>query len=305
MTNGSRELWEIAKQAVSDWSDDYAPSMGAALAYYTIFSLAPLLVIVIAIAGLVFGEEAARGQIMVQLQGLMGADAARAIETLLEGAGSNKTGGAIATIVGFLTLLLGATTVFGELQNDLDRIWKAKPRDGSGIWNFLRTRLLSFGLILAIGFLLIVSLVVSAALAALGKYWSGLLGGGMEVLLHAIDFVLSFAVLTGLFAIIYKMLPRVPIAWRDVWTGAAFTSLLFGIGKLLIGLYIGKSGVASSYGAAGTVVLLLVWVYYSAQIFLLGAEFTKVYAQRRGSHMGVRGRAEVHRPPGSESPAPA
>jgi membrane protein len=186
------------------------------------------------------------------------------------------------------TLLIGATTVFAELQTDLDRIWRVDPPQRSGLWNFLHERLLSFGMVLTIGFLLIVSLVVSAVLAALSKYWEGLLANGMGLLMHAVDFLVSFGLLTLLFAMIYKILPRARIAWRDVWIGAAITSLLFGVGKLLIGLYIGTTGVASSYGAAGTVVVILLWVYYSAQIFLLGAEFTKIYAHRHGSRTARR-----------------
>ena len=272
----------MARAAVRDWSDDHASSMGAAIAYYTLFSLAPLLVIAIAIAGVVFGAEAARGEIMGQLEGLMGPDAARAVERLLATAGDRSTGAA-ASIAGVVTLLLGASTVFSELQSDLDRIWKVRPSEHGGVREFLVPRLLSFGMVLAIGFLLIVSLVVSAALSALGKYWSERFGGGVELLMHGGDFLVSFGVLTLLFALIYKILPRTRIDWRDVWTGAAITSALFVVGKLAIGLYLGRTGAASGYGAAGAVVLVLLWVYYSAQIFLLGAEFTKVYAHRHGS----------------------
>jgi membrane protein len=286
--------WSMAKQAINDWSSDQASSMGAALAYYTIFSLAPLLVIVIAVAGALFGAEAARGEIIGQLQGLVGVEAARAIESMVLST-SEKMSSAAASIVGVAVLLVGASSVFAELQSDLDRIWKVEPSKRTGIWNFLRTRLLSFGMVLAVGFLLVVSLVVSAILSALGKYWSGLFPKGMEIFMHAADFVVSFLVLTLLFAMIYKILPRARIAWHDVWIGAAVTSLLFGVGKLLIGLYIGKTGVASSYGAAGTVVLLLLWVYYSAQIFLLGAEFTKIYAHHHGSRDPDKARSEEAR----------
>jgi len=277
-----KALWRLVKDAVSAWSDDYAPSMGAALSYYTVFSIAPLLLIVIAIAGLVFGREAASGQIFQSLSGLVGDDGAKAIQGMVSSA-SDTGKSTIATIVGVITLILGATTVFAELQTDLDRIWKAPAAEKKeGIWNLLRARVLSFGMILAIGFLLLVSLVVSAGLAALGSWW-GSLFGGFEVLLNVLNFVVSFAVITALFALLYKFLPRVSIAWPDVWIGAAVTALLFTIGKFLIGLYIGKSSVASSFGAAGSLAVVLVWVYYSAQIFLLGAEFTSVYAHRYGS----------------------
>jgi membrane protein len=277
-----KQIWTLIKQSVSSWIDDYAPSMGAALAYYTLFSIAPLLLIVIAVAGFFFGPEAARGEIFEQLDGLIGKEGALAVQALLESA-SKPGHGAIATVVGIFTLLIGATTVFAELQSDLDRIWRAPAAaQSSGIWSLIHGRLLSLGMVAAIGFLLLASLVVSAAVAALGKWW-GSLFAGWEVLLQTINFVVSFAIITGLFALIYKMLPRVKIAWRDVWVGAVVTALLFTIGKLLIGLYLGKSGITSGFGAAGSFVVLLVWVYYSAQIFLLGAEFTWVYAHSHGS----------------------
>ena len=275
------DVWKLAKESVSAWVDDYAPSMGAALSYYTVFSLAPLLVIVIAVAGLVFGPDAAQGQITGQLRGLLGDEGAKAVEELLKSA-SQPSRGLTASIIGGLTLVIGATSVFGELQSDLDRIWRAPAAPSLGLWGLVRSRLLSFGLILAIGFLLLVSLVVSAALAALGEWWGALLGG-WEILLQVLNLVVSLATITVLFALIYKVLPRVKVAWSDVWVGAAVTSLLFTIGKFAIGLYLGKSHVTSGFGAAGSVVLLLVWVYYSAQIFLLGAEFTWVFAHRVGS----------------------
>ena len=261
--------------------NDYAPSMGAALAYYTVFSIAPLLVIVIAVAALIFGQDAAQLAIMDQARGLIGENGAKAIEGMLAGAQKPKQG-MIASALGIVLLLIGATTVLAELETNLNRIWKVEPDKGSGLWHFMRTRLLSLGMVLAIGFLLIVSLVVSAAIAAWGTLWGGWFGG-MEVLLHVANFVVSVAIVTVLFAIIYKFMPRVAIRWRDVWIGALVTSLLFSFGKFLIGLYIGKSGVESSYGAAGALAVLLIWVYYSAQIFLLGAEFTKVYAESHGS----------------------
>jgi membrane protein len=276
-----KQIWALIKAAASSWLADYAPSMGAALAYYTIFSIAPLLLIVISVAGLVFGEDAARGAIVSQLQGLMGADAAKAVEGLL--ASVNKPSqGIVSTIIGIVLLLVGATTVFGELQDALDRIWRAPARKSSGLWGLLRARVLSFGLILGVGFLLMASLVLSAALAALGKWWAPLFGG-WDVLLQAVNFIVSFGLVTVIFAMIYKIMPRVRIGWRDVWLGAAVTALLFAIGKSLIGLYLGRSSFASGFGAAGSLILLLVWMYYSAQIFLLGAAFTRVYARTFGS----------------------
>lgn len=277
-----RALWPLAKEAVASWVDDYAPSMGAALAYYTVFSVAPLLLIVVSVAGLVFGNEAARAGIFEQIESLMGAQGASALEALLDSVNKPKTG-IVATLVGVVALLVGATTVFGELQNALDRIWRApalaKP---SGWWALLRARLLSFGMIMGIGFLLMASLVVSAALSALGRWWSPLFGG-WELLLQTVNFTVGFAIITLAFAMIYKIVPRVHVQWRDVWIGAAVTALLFSIGKLLIGLYIGKSSVTSGFGAAGSLVVVLIWVYWAAQIFLMGAEFTWVYAHRYGS----------------------
>src|SRR5688500_18682300 len=278
-----RRMFNLLKQAVSSWSADSAPSMGAALSYYTLFSIAPLLLIVIAVAGLVFGDDAVRGEVFGQLQGILGADGAKAIEDMLQSV--SQTGeGIIAAITGVVVLLLGATSVFGELQNALDRIWRAPARQqSSGWWNLLRTRLLSFGMVLGIAFLLMVSLVMSAGLSAIGKLWAF---PGWEALSHGLDVLVSFGITTLLFAMIYKFIPRVHVAWRDVWIGAAFTAILFAIGKFLIGLYIGKSAVASAFGAAGSLVVLMLWVYYSAQIFLLGAEFTWVYAHEHGSRRG-------------------
>ncbi|MEO7851830.1 MAG: YihY/virulence factor BrkB family protein [Rubrivivax sp.] len=276
------QWWSMVKAALSSWVDDYAPSMGAALSYYTVFSLAPLLVIVISLAGLIFGAEAVRGEIFSQIDGLMGAEAAKAIQDLL-GAVSKPSTGIIGTVIGTLVLLIGATTVFGELQDALDRIWRAPAREeSSGLWSLVRTRLLSFGMILGIAFLLMVSLVVGAATSALGKWWGGWFDG-WEILLQILNAVVGFVMTTAVFALIYKMMPRVKVGWGDVWVGAAVTALLFTVGRFLIGLYIGKTGVASGFGAAGSVAVVFVWVYYSAQIFLVGAEFTWVYAQRMGS----------------------
>ncbi len=283
-------LWSLVKESVSAWNDDYAPSMGAALAYYTIFSVAPLIIIVIAVTGIVFGEEAARGQIFAQLRNLIGPEGATAIEGLVKSA-SQPAKSSLAAIVGVAALIVGATTVFAELQSDLDRIWKVPAAaKASGIWTLVRTRLLSFGLVLGMGFLLLVSLVLSAALSALATLYGGWFNS-YETLLQAVNFIVSFVVVTGLFAMIYKFLPRVPIGWHDVWIGAAVTALLFDVGKLAIGLYLGKSSIVSGFGAAGSLVVLLVWVYYSAQIFLLGAEFTWAYAHRLGSRRDAPVRA--------------
>jgi membrane protein len=265
--------------------------MGAALSYYTVFSLAPLLLIVVSVAGLVFGEDAVRGELFTQLQGLMGAAAAKAIQDLL--ASVNKpTHGIVGTVVGVALLVFGATTVFGELQDALDRIWRAPARKKGGLWSLLRARLLSFGMILGLAFLLMVSLVLGAAISALGKWW-GPAFGGWETLLQIVNLIVGFGLTTAVFAMIYKMMPRVKVQWHDVWLGAIVTSLLFTIGKFLIGLYIGKSGVASGFGAAGSLIVVFIWVYYSAQIFLLGAEFTWVYAKTLGSLRSEEGIAEV------------
>jgi len=282
--NWFSQQWQLIKAAVKAWIDDYAPSMGAALSYYTLFSLAPMLIIVIAVAGMVFGQDAAQGAIVAQLHGIMGEEGAVAIEGMLKAA-REPTKGVIATIIGVVILLIGATAIFAELQSALDRIWRVPAqKQASGIWGLLRARFLSFGLLLGLGFLLMVSLVVSAALAALGEWWGGWFDG-WEVFLQILNFAVSFGIFTLLFAMIYKIMPRATIPWRDVWTGAAVTALLFTIGKMLIGLYLGKSELASGFGTAGSLVLLIAWVYYSAQIFLLGAEYTWVYANRHGSRM--------------------
>jgi membrane protein len=273
---------QLAEKSVYAWIDDYASSMGAALAYYTLFSLAPLLILVISIAGLVFGADAARGQLVAQLGGLIGEEGAAAIQALLKSA-SEPTQSTVASIVSIVMLIVGATSIFAELQSDLDRIWRApevaKP---AGIWGLLRTRLLSFGLILSLGFLLLVSLVVTAALAALGTWW-GPWFSGWAVTLQVVNQVVSLVFVTVLFALMYQILPSVHVGWQDVWYGAIATGVLFTIGKFAIGLYLGKAGIASGFGAAGSIVVLLVWVFYSSQIFLLGAEFTWVYAQSHGS----------------------
>jgi membrane protein len=279
-----RTLWSLVKESAVAWNQDYAASMGAALSYYTIFSIAPLLVIVIAVAGLVFGSEAASGALFEQMRGMVGDGGAAAIQGLVKSA-SQPAASIIAGITGIITLILGATSVLGELQSALNRIWRAPPLKERGLLKMLRTRVLSFGMILVLGFLLLVSLVLSAAIGAVDE-WLGPHFGMLRWVIEAVDFAVSFGVVTVLFAAIYKILPNVRIGWKDVWIGAAVTALLFTLGKFLIGWYLGSSGVTSGFGAAGSVVVLLVWVYYSSQIFLLGAEFTSIYAYRFGSRKG-------------------
>ena len=277
-----KQIWGLVRASVAAWGEDYASSMGAALSFYTVFSVAPVLLITIAVAGLVFDTHAAQRAIASELGGLMGRDAAAAVEALLQSAHS-PSGGLISTAVGVVALLIGASAVFGELQDSLNRIWRAQVPRPPGLWRLVTERMLSFGMILGVGFLLIVSLVLSAAIAAFGEWW-GSAFSYQAIVLEAINFVLSLGVITLAFALIYKLIPRVSVQWHDVWIGAAVTALLFTVGKSLIGFYLGKAGVASAFGAAGSLIVLLLWVYYSAQIFLLGAEFTWVYAHAFGSH---------------------
>jgi membrane protein len=276
-------LWGLLKETVQDWSEDKASRLAAALAYFTIFSLAPLLVIVIAIAGLVFGREAAQNQLSGQIQDLVGQQGAGMIQTMIQNTSKPSTS-IIATIIGVITLLLGASGVFGALQDALNTIWEVAPNPKAGLMAMLRNRFVSFGMILVVGFLLLVSLLLTAVLAAVGKFMGGFFPSAV-LLGHVINFVVSFGGITLLFALIYKVLPDAKIAWGDVWIGAAVTSLLFTIGRLLIGLYLGRGSVGSAYGAAGSLIVLLVWTYYSAMILFLGAEFTKVYAYKYGSHI--------------------
>lgn len=269
---------DLLKRSGSAWVADNAPSMGAALAFYSAFSLAPLLIIVIAIAGAAYGRDAARGAIVAQLADVVGLSAAEAIQALLAGA-QETASGVVATVVGAITVLVGATTVMVELQDDLDKIWKVAPREGSGLLAILRARVVSLGMILAIGFLLLVSLVLTGAIAAAANYW-GAIFPGAALFLYVANFLLSLVVVTVLIAMLYKWLPNAAIAWRDVWVGAFTTAALFSVGQVAIGVYLGQSAIASAYGAAGALVVLLLWLYYSAQVFLLGAEFTHAYASR-------------------------
>jgi YihY family inner membrane protein len=276
-----KALWGLLRSAASEWLEDKAPRLGAALAYYTIFSVAPLLLIAIAVAGLVFGRKAAQGQIVGQIQHMMGKQGAEAIEEMIKNA-SKPEAGYTATGIGIVLLVFGATGLFGQLQDAMNTIWEVQLKPGRGIWGFVKDRFLSFGMVMGTVFLLLVSLVVSAGLAAMGS----LLGDwGTSAVGQVINFVVSFAVITGLFAMIFRFLPDAKVAWRDVWLGSALTALLFTIGKTAIGLYLGHSSVASAYGAAGSLVVLLIWAYYSAQIFLFGAEFIKTYANQYGSRI--------------------
>jgi membrane protein len=269
---------DLCRAAGAAWLEDRAPSMGAAMAYYMVFSLAPVLILVIAVAGLVFGQAAAQGAIVKQLGDLMGIEGAAALQAMIASA-AHKRAGIVATLIGSGTLLIASTAVFGELQAALNVIWKVQRRRKALI-ALARERLLSLSLILALGFLLLVSLVLSAALTAFGQYLNGVFPG-LPVMLRILHLALSFALMSVLFAMIFKILPDTPVAWQDVWVGAMTTALLFSVGKYLIGLYIGSSNVASTYGAAGALVIILLWIYYSAQILLFGAEFTKACADRR------------------------
>lgn len=280
---GLKRTWQLIRETFSEWSEDKVPSLSAALAYYTAFSIAPILVIAIAIVGLVFGREAAQGQITQQISSLIGETAAQGINEMTASAQKQGTGIA-ATVIGFALLLFGATGLFAELHNSLNTIWEVEPKPGAGIWQTIRERFLSFTMVLGVGFLLLVSLVLSAGLAALGSFITNLFPGA-QVITYVLSFVISFEIITLLFAMMFKLLPDAKISWRDVWVGAATTALLFVMGKFLIGLYLGTSDAASGFGAAGALVILLLWVYYSAQILFLGAEFTQVYSRHFGSRI--------------------
>lgn len=274
--------WGLIKQVAASWREDYVPSMGAALAYYTMFSLAPLLLIVVSVSGLLFGEDAARGEIQSQLRGLMGDRGAGAVQDLLASV-REPTGGLTATAVGLVLLLVGATTVFAELQHALDRIWRLPDRPHESGWlTLVRARLMALGMILAVGFLLVVSLVTSAVLAALGRRLDPVVGG-WQTLVEVGNAIGGFLLVAFMFGLIYKVMPRQRVLTTDVWLGALLAALLFTAGKYVIGAYIGRSGVASGFGAAGALVVVLLWVHFSAQILLVGAEFTCVYARTFGS----------------------
>jgi len=279
-----RPFLAFLREVVAEWERDAALTLGAALAYYTLFAMAPLLVLVIAVAGLVFGNAAAQGQIVTQIGGLMGPDSAKLIEEMIVQA-SRPASGVLATVVSLGTMLLGASGVFGQLQSSLNQIFGAVASQRSWLLGMLRQRLAHLGMIMAIGFLLLVSLVLSAVVAALHDFLEFHMPALADTL-PLLNFGLSFVVVTGLFALIYKVLPDIRLAWRDVWLGAVFTALLFTLGKTLIGFYLGRAGTTSVYGAAGSLVLVLLWIYYSAQILFLGAEFTEVYSRCYGSRRG-------------------
>ena len=278
-------LWRILSDTLSAWIKHDASSLGAALSFYTLFSIAPILVIAMAVAGSIFGPHVAEAHVLDQMRALLGEAGAAAMQSLLSSAHQSGLKG-VAAALGVVTLLVGATSVFGELQNTLDYIWKSPQKDSVVWWRILRSRILSVGLILGVGFLLMVSLLFSAALAALGA-WFGSFMAQWRVILPALDLVLSLGLTTVLFAMIYKYVPREQIAWGDVWIGGLVTACLFSAGKLLIGLYLGRSSLSSAYGAAGSIMVLLLWIYYSAQIFLFGAEFTHVFTYTFGSRSGL------------------
>jgi membrane protein len=276
-------IWKLLSATYTKWNEDHAQGLGAALAFYAVFSLAPLLLIGIAIAGAVFGQEASQGQIMGQIQDLVGEESANAIKGMIE-EGRKPATGIIATVLAMVMLLLGATGVFAQLQEALNTIWRVEEKPGEGFGKILKDRFVSLMVVLGTGLLLLISLIISAGLSLVGTT----LGHVLPVpgfLLHIINFFVSFAIVTFLFAMIYKLLPDISIQWGDVWIGAIITSLLFTIGKFVIGLYLGKSEVGIAYGAAGSLVVILIWVYYASQIFLFGAEFTAVYAHSRGSQV--------------------
>jgi membrane protein len=275
------DLVSLVKRTITKWSEDNASSRAASLSYYTVFSIAPLLVIAVAVAGVVFGKDAVSGELQRQLQGLLGEGGAKAIQDMMVSA-SQTGAGALASALGIVMLVAGATGAFVELQETLNAMWKVEKKTG-GVIAFVRSRLLTFAMVGVIAFLLLASLIVSTALAAVAHFAEASIPGG-ALLFHALDLLVSFGVVTVLFAAVFKVLPDANVAWRDVWLGAAVTSILFGIGKLLIGLYLGASSVASSYGAAGSFAVLLIWVNYSAMILFFGAEFTQVYSGSHGSH---------------------
>lgn len=276
-------------ESIKAWIDHRASSRGAALAFYTLFSMTPILILAIAIAGYFFGAQAAQGEIIGQIQGLVGPNGAQAVQALLAAA-RNPLSGLVATLVATVLLLIGATSVFAELKGSLDEMWGVTPSRHSAFIILLKTRFLSFSLVLVLAFLLLISLVISAALAVLERY-VGTFWSSSMMALSAVSQIISFSVIASLFAVIYKMLPDAPLSWRDVWIGAVFTAALFSLGKYAIGLYLGNSGVASGFGAAGSLIALLLWVYYSAQIFFFGAEFTRQYALWYGSLKYQRDRA--------------
>lgn len=276
-----KDAWATVKETAKDWSDDDASSLAAALAYYALLSLAPLLVISVSVAGWFLGPEAAKGRVAGELSGIVGSEAARGIQEVVVSADEPKRG-VIGAVVGVVTLFIGASGVFGQLQTSLNTIWEVEPKPNRGVLAALKDRFFSFTMVLGVAFLLLVSLVLSSILSSLGNALADTLPGG-AVLWQGINFALSLGAITALFALIFKVIPDARIQWRDVWLGAAVTAVLFTIGKQLLALYLGTAAVGSSYGAAGSIVALVVWVYYATQILFLGAEFTQVQARRRGA----------------------
>jgi len=292
--NKPKVVWNLLRDTASEWSRDQAPRLGAALAYYATFSLAPLLIIAVSISGLVFGREAATGQIVGQIQGLVGRDTAVTIQAMIEKSNEPATS-IIASLIGLVALLFGASGVFGELQQSLNAIWDVEPKPKRGIWATVKDKVFSFSMVLGTGFLLLVSLVISAALAAISNFVTGIMPG-WDILTQIVNFIISLGVITILFALIFKYVPDAKIAWFDVWIGAAVTALLFTIGKALIGFYIGYSSLSSTYGAAASLAVILLWVYYSAQILFFGAEFTQVYANTYGSRIRSQSTGRTTKP---------
>ena len=288
----AKSLWKFLKDSVMQWIEDDPLALAAALSYYTLFSLAPLLIIVIAIAGFVFGQEAAENRIVETLQGLIGQESSLAIQAIIQNASNKPKTGLVSTVAGVVVLLFGAGGVVGQLQTSLNTIWGVAPKPGEALWGFVRQRFVSFAMVLGIGFLLLVSLAVSALVTGFTRVMGEVLGATV-FLTHALDLFVSFSFVTVLFAMIYKYLPDARIQWRDVWIGAGLTSFLFTIGKILIGIYLGTSGVASTYGAAGSLITVLLWVYYSSLIFFLGAELTQVFARDYGSGVVPAKNAQV------------
>lgn len=292
---GVRALWSLVKATGSDFMDDNALRLAAALAYYALLSLAPLIVLAIALAGLAVDEHSVRGAIAHELGGVVGNAGAEAVESIVRSAKA-PAAGIVSSVVGVIVLLFGASGVFGELQGALDTIWEVAPKPGRGIKGLVKDRLFSFAMVMGVAFLLLVSLILSTALAAVGGFLGSALPGG-EALWHVLNFLISVAVVSALFAVMFKTVPDAKVEWHDAWVGGVVTSVLFAIGKFLIGLYLGKSTMSSAYGAAGSLVLLVIWVYYSASIMLLGAEFTQVYASRFGKRIEPSKNAERVIPP--------
>jgi membrane protein len=283
-------IYQLLKETVVGCLNGDILSQGAALAYYTIFAIAPLFIIALALAGFCFGEEAARRQLFGQLNQLVGKEGGDAIQALVAAANKSRAG-FWATGIAVITLAVAATGVFVQLQNSLNALWHIQQARGRGLRNFIRRRLLSFAMVVGMGFLLLVSLVCSAGLAALGSF-IGDHFSGRDMLLKGLNFFISLGIITTLFAMIFKFLPDVKIAWGDVWLGGFITALLFNLGKFFIGIYIGRSSITSVYGAMGSLVIVLMWVYYSAQILFFGAHFTRVYAVRFGVKPKPVGNAE-------------